>query len=139
MQVFPFKDNGCFAMSALWYVAMRGKLPGTASGIMMEIMKMQLNAVTHNIVPAISADCYVNSYDRVAQWFGIKVYKPARHESSKYICKGNEEEILVYVHNNFTHAVVGNGYGIVTYDPLGYSKTVQFGYLDSKRIISWGN
>lgn len=137
MQVFPFKEYGCFAMVYLWYVSKRGKLPDTASGIMVELLKMEYRAVLTESIPPIEDNCYVNNPDAIAKWFGIKVREPVRKEGPSYICEPGEEELLVFKYESYIHATAGDGRGRVTYDPLGYSNTVRLGRLESKRIITW--
>lgn len=137
MQTFPFAESGCFAMSYMWYISKRGKLPDSPLGITVELLQMIMTYDIRGEVPPIDDQCYVHNPDALAQWFGVKVLKPTRFEDPFYVCETGEEEILVFRHGEYVHACGGNGEGEVTYDPLGYSRTVKYGHLESKRIIQW--
>lgn len=57
------------------------------------------------------------------------------HLSTDYICKRDEFEILHYKKDQNHHFVAGNGRGIVTYDPNGFSEITQFGELYNKKVF----
>jgi hypothetical protein len=137
LQVLPMAKNGCFLMSALWFISKRGKLPGMSSAINIELLKMLYKACSYPGGTTIRSDCYVKSYDRLAQWFGVVVIEPVRYEDDEYVCRPHEEEILEWENNGVTHATAGDGYGRVTYDPLGYWVQRYSARLVNKRIITW--
>ena len=129
--------SGCFVMAALWHVAMIGKKEMSPESISSDIFKELYAAIISKQKPFIGIDCYVNSYDNIAFYYGLKVLKVARHEDAAYDCKGFEQEILVYKMARKLHATAGNGNGTTTYDPLGVSGFPLFGRLISKRILAW--
>jgi len=60
-------------------------------------------------------------------------------EQSDYMATKGEQEILYFERNDTMqtvgHFVVGDGMGVVSYDPYGDSLTVKKGKLHSKRIF----
>lgn len=59
-----------------------------------------------------------------------------RKDSEQYLPRQNEYEILQFVNGSYTHFVLGDGKGYVSYDPLGNSRTVAQGKCMSKRIFT---
>ena len=136
-RVPSMSKSGCFVMAALWYVAIIGKDEMSPETISCDIFKELYTAVITKQTPFIGIDCYVNSYDAIAFYYGLKILHPARHEKPDYVCKGYEQEILVYRLARKIHATAGNGNGFTAYDPLGVSGATIFGTLISKRILAW--
>jgi hypothetical protein len=60
-------------------------------------------------------------------------------ESANYVATKGEHEILYFEREDtlqtWGHFVVGDGLGVVCYDPYGDSMTVKKGKLTSKRIF----
>lgn len=137
LQVLPMAENGCFLMSALWFISKRGKLPGMASAINLELVNMVYTTYSNPRGTIIRSDCYVKSYDRLAQWFGVEVIEPTRYEAFDYVCDIDEEEILKWECDGVIHATAGDGQGRVTYDPLGYWVQDKLPILQDKRILTW--
>ena len=133
----PIQKYGCFYLSTLWHVSTRLPISLDTSAIKILLALWDLSARTFNEKPPVSSDCYVNSYDRVAKWFGIIPIRPAAKARIEYLCAPDECELLVFEYKGSTHCTAGNGSGIVTYDPIPYSPFVIHGRLIGKRILSW--
>lgn len=75
------------------------------------------------------------NYETVYRHLGLPVDYTDRHESPDYRCGKNEFEHLCWQNGSMKHFTAGNGGGIVTYDPMGFSVTVRDGRIISKRIM----
>lgn len=130
-------EQGCAALSALWYVSKRNKLPSSIEDVENDILHMVFAEMHYQSKAPISESCFVQTYDGIAEWYGIKVIREAKNERPSYHCKDDEEEILEWYYDTAIHFTAGNGKGIVTYDPLGYWRGFPSATLLSKRIICW--
>ena len=77
----------------------------------------------------------IQNYNALYADLGLKVRYNDRWDLSTYVCEPDEFEHLCWVRGGTKHFTAGNGRGIVTYDPMGRSKTVAEGRLESKRIM----
>jgi len=83
----------------------------------------------------MTKQCYVQDPTGLAKWVGWNAMYTGKHEDPDYVCKEGEAEILLFTHGKYSHFVVGNGSGVVTYDPWGVSICATEGELKSKRIF----
>ena len=122
---------GCYMMVLFWFVVLKKKYP-------LDTILIEELTQVFELGGYIKSDLYVNNPDKILQHFGINVV--TRKENPYYTCTENEFETLVFKAYNpvkgkyWYHRVAGNGKGIVTYDPIGYSRAVKYGKLISKRI-----
>ena len=81
-------------------------------------------------------ECYIEDPDGIFFLLGLLTKYTGKHESRYYSCGRRDIEILKYERKDGSpHFVVGNRYGKVAFDPMGTSKAVRDGYLQSKRIF----
>ena len=122
---------GCYMMVLFWFVVLKKKYP-------LDVILIEKLTQVFELGGYIKSDLYVNNPDKILHHFGINVV--TRKENVSYICRTGEVETLVFKAFNYRknkywyHRVAGNGHGIVTYDPIGYSRAVAEGALISKRI-----
>ncbi len=122
---------GCYMMVLFWFIVLKKKYPLDTTSIEELTQMFELSGY-------IKSDLFVNNPDKIFQHFGISLV--TRKEDVSYRCRMGDVETLVfkafsYRKNKYWfHRVAGNGHGIVTYDPIGYSRAVAEGALISKRI-----
>ena len=128
---FRYPKWGCYMMVLFWFIVIKTKYS-------LNTHKIETFTKIYESEGLIKSDLYVNNPDKILQHFGINVV--TRKENPYYTCTENEFETLVFKAYNPTkgkywyHRVAGSGKGIVTYDPIGYSRAVKYGKLISKRI-----
>lgn len=85
----------------------------------------------------IKKNCYVLDPCAILAYFGVPVTS-VRKEAADYACSTFEREILhwEYALKGWHHFTVGNGAGVVTFDPWGVSVTATKGTLKSKRVFT---
>ena len=81
----------------------------------------------------ISESCYVKDADGILNYLGVKCKYTNKHESPKYETKHNQIEILCLQYPDYKHFVVGDGFGNISYNPMGV--TANGAYKHSKRIF----
>lgn len=80
-------------------------------------------------------ECYVLFPEEIFKKLRFPVAYNNRHDPVDYFCSKKEIEILCFKLNNYTHFVVGDGKGNISYDPMGTSRS---GLLISKRVFHVG-
>jgi hypothetical protein len=133
----PMHTEGCAALSVLWYVSKRGKLPSSVAGVENDILHMIFAEMHYDEKAAINGDCDVQSYDGVAEWYGIKVLSPCKIVDAGYKPGSGEELIGEWKGDSGRHFTACLTGGKVTYDPAGYWRGFPHARLVSYRVIHW--
>ena len=85
----------------------------------------------------MDADCYIHKPDDLFRNQQLYAVYTGKHESPDKPCARGQIEILRWeTPKGSPHFVAGDGAGHVTYDPMGVSRTVRIGKLESKRIFA---
>jgi len=124
-------------MCAYWYINKIQNVPLTPERIETDLLKKPTFIKDGKTLPIVTDELYVNSFDDLAYLYGLKTVWAAHIESPAYHTRDQDVEILVWKRRDIMHATGGDGKGHVTYDPLGYSLTVQYGKLVEKLILHW--
>ena len=123
------KRFGCYFMVILYYVNKIANIPFDPD-------KIQLIKSTLVSKSLMGNDCYIKDPQGIFDYFGLPVIYMG-HEGKAYQTKKAEFEVLCFKRfmgrRSYNH-FVGGCNGHVTYDPMGYSKAVKLGQIDSKRI-----
>ena len=126
---------GCYWMALLWHVVRIRRL-----SIDPEWLERRYDR--HVKMGWIRENCFVLNPTAVLRDVGLKtetVTDPLLEEPWKlrpsYLCKDNEIEILKWTNGENHHFTAGNGYGRITYDPMGISRTASQGIITSKRVF----
>ena len=128
----PIRDHGCYFMSLLF-------LANKYANTQMSIQKIN-NAIYYGAIQQgyMTAQCYIEKPGEFLKWMGWSAKYMGKHETPDYVCGPGEAEILYFYHPEAGgHFTVGNGAGIVTYDPWGVSRSATAGILKSKRIFTF--
>lgn len=133
----PINRWGCFYLSALWYVSLLTKTPFSAELIEDVLDDLQKPRNYRRGLPVVRPDCFVTSYDGLAEYFGINVLGPTRHGSEEELVLPAHQQILVYKNNGVKHAVAGQHHDVVTYDPKRELYKQPGWYLESRRVLTW--
>jgi hypothetical protein len=132
LQVDPrWEKNGCALMTVFYFVNKFTNFPFDIE----TILTLGDQFVRHQYV---NEEFFVNDWEGAFNFFPkMKVIYTDRHETPDRACRGREFEILKWYNprTRLGHFTGGNGYGYVTYDPMGESITVEEGFLQSKRIF----
>jgi len=122
------QEWGCYLMSIFWFVNKFTNLPVSPDII---------NGIYDKLLLAgyINEECEILNPQAIFEFLKMPVIYHDRHDPPDYKCQRNEFEILEWRYDGIRHFVAGNGQGVVTYDPMGCSRTVRYGKLHSKRIF----
>ena len=132
------REQGCYYMCILFFINKYTNYPWTPNEInefyktMVHIGAIQADG---DFTTVDADDSTIINPSKIFALKGLRVLYNNRHDKPSYICRPNEFEILKFVNGLTGHFVCGNGMGVPTYDPYGTSKTVELGYLQSKRIF----
>ena len=133
----PIKRWGCFYLASLWYVALLTKVSFNTDLIVDVLKDLQKRSNFVNDKPIVTSECFVNTYDGLARYFGVKVLGPARHGTEEEIVLPAHQQLLVYRSGDVIHATAGQHHDVVTYDPLRDLHKHSSWYLDSRRVFAW--
>lgn len=122
------QTDGCYFMSLLWHCNRLNNIPFSPE---------KINAFYDSALKYgwIEEDCTILNPTAILQHFGVNYKYTDKWERPDYKCRQGEIEILKFIRPEHEHFVAGDGNGNVTYDPMGASKTVAEGKLQSKRIF----
>jgi hypothetical protein len=134
--IHQYHRGGCYVFSILWFVNMVKNFPFSAE----LLNELHATLIKHGWM---EDDCTVLRPESIYGYFdiGAKIVwdKNSQHKQPpSRICHPNQVECLEWYNPSTGHGhfTAGNGLGMVTYDPLGKSNTVEHGYLVSKRIFT---
>ena len=133
----PINRWGCFYLSAMWYIALLTKTPFSAELLEDVLLDLQLPGNERNGKPIVRADCYVNNYDALADYMGVRVLGPARWADETELVLPEHQQLLVYTNGRFIHATAGQHHDVVTYDPKRALHKRPEWYLESRRVLTW--
>lgn len=125
---YTFYDTGCNVLVCVWYAAIHA---------LFEAAPEKINRMTERWIArgAVLDDLAIQDYEAVYRDLGLNVRYRNEHTDPSYQCGPAEFEHLCWKNGKMKHFTAGNGAGIVTYDPMGRSRTVATGFLESKRIF----
>ncbi len=121
------KKNGCYFMSILFLAGQKS----CQSFHTEDIMRIKDEAIKKGY---LKKDCFVDDPEGIFSLAGLPVQYTDTHEPPSRIAESDELEILYYRWSKDGHFVAGKD-GLVAYDPMGMSNSVQLGELQSKRIF----
>lgn len=133
----PINRWGCFYLSAMWYIALLTKTPFSAELLEEVLLDLQKPINLVNDTPIVRDDCYVNNYDNLAEYMGVRVLGPARWASEDAFILPEHQQLLVYANKTSIHATAGQHHDIVTYDPKRNVHKRSGWWLSSRRVFTW--
>lgn len=134
----PIKRWRCFYLAAMWYIALLTKTPFSAEMLEDVLRDLQLSGNYHNGNPIVHFDGYVNNYDALAEYMGVRVIAPARHGTVDEIVLPIHQQLLVYTNGSTLHAVAGALHDVVVYDPGRTIHSDGNWWFDSRIVLTWG-
>jgi hypothetical protein len=121
-------EGGCYFMSLLWWAVILENLSFSVDSI---------NLLYRIFVEKkfMKADGTVLDPTSMYRYLGVRAKYLDKWEVPDYCCQQNQFEILRFGRGELKHFTAGNGFGVVTYDPMGISRTATEGKLLDKRIF----
>ena len=124
------QTHGCYLMVLIWYANQKVGLvvsPELINSLYDEFVRLSWMQV----------DCKIMRPQEILNRLGVRCRYTDKHEPVSRICGPREFEVLYWLwpEEKREHFTAGDGYGHVTYDPMGESRTVRYGRLASKRIF----
>ena len=121
-------ESGCYFLSIL-------HLAESITGKTIDPVRAYVDCVANGLM---EYDCFVRHPDVILRKYTGKKYEVV-NSPRDYKTATGEFEILRFERKtasaSFAHFVVGDGNGVVAFDPYGASMTVRDGYVASKRIF----